>query len=494
MTRLLLLLALCLLVRVVALNADPPPWLSWSMALDTDEGFYTLDARHEVLFGTPAPGDFHDRLLSPLLSVLQQSVFSIFGPGLIPARLLSVTFGLLTVAVFWLGLRFAYDDTTASWGALLLGLSPPVALYSRLALQETPTAFWLVLAFTLWAVGRRATGQQQPALLLLSGIALAAAVMFKALALLALPAFLLAWNSPSPDLPQDFPPQAPLPFRRGRGGRRPGWGLLGFVLAVGLYVLLWTLPHHAELARMSAFYWHTQYAPHSWHRLMFNIRQGLIGRERGLLPYLLILMPVPCLLALGSIRRHTHPAPPLLGVGAAVFVVWLLCGVLFCLLSSYAPDRYYVLFYPALAGLAALGAARLNRHGQAAALTLFVGTSGFWYARAWTGRTFARQTAAMTLAKTLPPGSLLIGETAPALCSGTTFRAAPVQPELSNDDRPVEQLGADYALVTRTPGSQAWWQAHDPGVVDPARRVLTLSLGGRWNTVVDVYAVRKKTP
>ena len=157
-----LLLLACLIVRLVALDADPPPWLSWSTGLYTDEGFYTLDARHEALFGTWAPGDFHDRLLSPLLSLLQQVVFALGGVGLAPARLLSVGFGLLTVCVFWLGLRRAWGARAADFGALFLGLAPPFALYNRLALQETPTVFWLALAFTLWVLWRAAAGAVCP--------------------------------------------------------------------------------------------------------------------------------------------------------------------------------------------------------------------------------------------------------------------------------------------------------------------------------------------
>jgi 4-amino-4-deoxy-L-arabinose transferase-like glycosyltransferase len=182
------LVFLCLLVRLVALGADPPPWLSWSTGLYTDEGYYTLDARHEALFGTLAPGDFHDRLLSPLLSLIQQGVFEVFGAGLLQARLLCVLFGLLTIAVFWLGLRRAYDDRTADFGALFLGVAPPFALYNRLALQETPTVFWLVLAFTLWAYGIK----------WVSGAALAAAIVFKGLAIVALPV-LLVRVSPAPN-------------------------------------------------------------------------------------------------------------------------------------------------------------------------------------------------------------------------------------------------------------------------------------------------------
>ena len=40
-----------------------------------------------------------------------------------------------------------------TFGALFLGLAPVFALYNRTALQETPTVFWLTLAFTLWAYG-----------------------------------------------------------------------------------------------------------------------------------------------------------------------------------------------------------------------------------------------------------------------------------------------------------------------------------------------------
>ena len=119
---------LILLVRLAALDADPPSWLSWSTGLYTDEGYYTLDARQEALFGTLALGNFHDRLLSPLLSLLQQAMFDLFGVGLVQARLLDVCFSLLTIGIFWLALRWAYDTRTADYGALFLGLAPPFAL------------------------------------------------------------------------------------------------------------------------------------------------------------------------------------------------------------------------------------------------------------------------------------------------------------------------------------------------------------------------------
>ena len=444
------LLLLCLLVRLAALDADPPPWLSWSTGLYTDEGYYTLDARHEALFGTLAPGSFHDRLLSPLLSLLQQGVFEVFGAGLRQARLLNVCFSLLTVAVFWLALRRASDNRTADFGALFLSLAPIFALYNRLALQETPTVFWLTLGFALWTYGVK----------WLPGAAIAVAIVFKGLALIALPSL----------------------FARRSALARENWG--GGVLLF-LYLALWYAPHHAELARMATFYRVHQMQPQSLMSLWLNLRRGLIGGERGVVPFLLALLPVPCLLAVWKFwQRHTWTDAD------KYLFIWLACGLLFCLLSSYAPSRYYVLFLPPLAGLAARGLADWKRPVRIAAAALFLVTSGVWYGLAWTGRTDTRREASGELARLLPPGSVVIGEFAPALCLDTPFAAAPVQPGLSNDDHPVERLHAAAVVVTRTPFWQNWWSARYPGIIQPSHKIATLTLGGSRRYMEDVYSVK----
>ena len=466
---------LCLVVRLAALQSDPPSWLSWSTGLYTDEGFYTLDARHEALFGTMAPGNFHDRLLSPLLSIMQQGVFSVFGPGLLPARLLCVGFGLLTVLVFWLGLRRAYDSRTADLGALFLGLAPPFALYNRLALQETPTVFWLALAFALWAQSGRVTK-------FLSGASIAIAIVFKGLAIVALPVLLIG-------------PLAPILGRQIRKRNylpafcmaSQNWGRGAFLLVFALYFALWYEPHHAELARMAAYYRIHQMQPHSALSVWLNLRRGLIGGERGVVPYLLALTPIPCLLAGYKIGTRSTQTP-----SDCYLAVWLICGVLFCLLSSYAPSRYYVLFLPPLAGLAARGLAGWKRNAQIAAVALFLLTSGLWYGAAWAGRTETRRDASRELTRLLPPGSVVIGDLAPALCLDTPFAAAPMQPGLSNDNYPVERLHATEVAVTRTLFWRNWWQARYPGVIQPSRRIAAFTLGGPRRYIVDVYAVTHK--
>ena len=455
------LAVLCLAVRLIALNADPPAWLSWSTGLYTDEGFYTLDARHEALFGVPAPGNFHDRLLSPLLSVMQQGMFALLGPSLLSVRLLSVVFGLLTVAVFWLALRRAYDARTADFGAFFLGLAPPFVLYNRLALQETPTVFWLSLGFLLWTQGRG----------LLAGMVFGLACVFKSLAVIGLAA--LGVGVP------------PAPNNGGVRLFRIAPPLLGAGGTLLLYLAFWYWPHHAELARMATFYRVHQMQPHSVVSLWLNLKRGLIGGERGVFPYLLALLPVPFLLAarmLGRWRQWTQADKYL--------ALWLGGGLLFCLLSSYAPSRYYVLFLPPLAGLAARGLAGWKRPAQIAVAGLYLATSGLWYGAAWAGRTNARAEAGLELSQMLPAGSVVVGEFAPALCLDTALKSAPVQPGLSNDDQPVERLSAAAVAVTRTPYWENWWQSRYPKIVQSSHRIATFTLGGSRQYVVDVYQVK----
>ncbi len=463
------LLIVCAVVRLAWLSSDPPPWLSWSTGLYTDEGFYTLDARHEVLFGTWAPGNFHDRLLSPLLSLLQQAMFTVFGSSLLTARLLSVAFGLVTVLLFWLALRRAYDARTADFGALLLGLAPPFALYNRLALQETPTVFWLVLGFLFWTQGRG----------LFAGAALGLACVFKGLAVIALPVLWTAGVPPTPnnggarEVPRAAFLSALTPPLLGAGG------------ILLLYLALWYAPHHAELSRMATFYRVYQVQPHSLVSLWLNIQRGLIGGERGVVPYLLALASVPCGLAICQCLKWREWTP-----SDRYLAVWLACGLGFCLLSSYAPSRYYVLFLPPLMGLAARGVAGCRRPVQAAAVSLFLLTSSVWYGLAYAERSEARLAASREMARLLPPGSVVIGEFAPALCQDTSLEAAPVQPGLSNDDHPVERLGAAAIVVTRTPYWTTWWTARYPGALTPSHKLATWTLGGSRHYVVDVYAVK----
>ena len=237
---------------------------------------------------------------------------------------------------------------------------------------------------------------------------------------------------------------------------------------------------------MATYYRVHQMQPHSWHSLRLNVRRAFDGGERGVFPFLLATLPVPCGLAVWGLwkRRGWDAAERFLAL-------WLAGGLGFCLLSSYAPSRYYVLFLPALAGLAARGLAGMRRPVQAGAIAVFLLVSAAWYGVSWAQRSCARRDASRELAQTLPSGSVVAGDFAPALCLGTPFAATTVQPGLANDDRPVERLKATHVVVVRNAQSwQDWWRARYPDIVQPSRRVATFEFGGTRHYMVDVYAVK----
>ena len=128
---------------------------------------------------------------------------------------------------------------------------------------------------------------------------------------------------------------------------------------------------------------------------------------------------------------------------------------------------------------------------QAVAVAAFLLTSAVWYGAAWAGRSYARRDAGQELSRLLPPGSIVIGEFAPALCLDTPFAAAPVQPGLSNDERPVERLKATHVAVTRAAIWRDWWWTRYPNIIQPSHRVATFELGGARHCEVDVYAVKE---
>ena len=484
------LILACLLVRLVALDADPTPWLSWSTGLYTDEGFYTLDARHEALFGSSAPGSFHDRLLSPLLSVLQQGVFVLFGAGIVQARAPSVVFGLLTVFVFWLGLRRAYGERTADIGALLLGLAPPFALYNRLALQETPAVFWLALAFMCWAYGAR-----RPAFYALAGLSVSVALVFKGLAIMAAGALLAPPAPNNGGAGEEKKEEEGADREKGAASSAPTGisslappllGAGGAVVGLALYAAFWYAPHHADLSRMATYYRVHQMQPHSWHSLGLNVRRAFRGGERGVFPYLGATLLVPCLLVgWGCLQRRAWSAAD------RYLAFWLLGGLLFCCVSSYAPSRYYVLFFPPLVGLAARGLLEGRRSMRIVAVTLFLLTSAAWYGVSWTECSYRQRDASRTLGHLLPPHSVVIGDFAPRLCLDTPFAATTVQPGLANDDHPIEKLHATHVVVVRNARYwQTWWRVRYPSVLQPSHRVASFEFGGTRHYAVDVYAVK----
>lgn len=462
---------LMIALRFALMTHDPPDWLSWSSGVYTDEGFYTLDARHRVLFGTLAPGNFHDSYVSPVLSAMQTGWFTWFGVSQVSARSLSVILSLLGLLMFWDMVRRRSGNTTANIALVFLGLSAPYLFYNCLALQETPAVFWVIAALWLIEIGRTSTTDARMRVAAVcSGLALVAAFGCKSLSLICLPAI---W----------------LDLRQCGSAQKVAFAL-GMTVGGAGYLLSCWLPHHAEIGRMSVYYLRHQFMPHTPMSLWLNVRRAIFDPDKGLVIYFFQFMTVPWIAVLRGASTKSR---------ADSAAVWLVTGVLFCACFSYAPSRYYVLFLPALCWLAALSLEKAPRRLWMVAVAAHIGLSGVIIGLSLrqagsTVRTGTKALDRLVAGDGVSRGSspLVVGEFAPELCIGTGFRSAPMQPGLSNDDHPIERLRPDYITVCRSPYWSGWWRTHYPSLPAPDRLAGVVTLDGPPSTArytVDIYRV-----
>lgn len=349
-----MLCVLLILVRVVALRSDPYLRLDWSAGLLTDEGFYIHNARNVALFGRARLDEFNNMLLSPLLHGVQVAVFQLFGVGAVQARSISVVCSLLSLALLWDGLRRVFSNRMAITTLLFLGFDHANLLFNRIALMDTPAALGAVAAFYAFVRGALAEKPLSKRMwLAVCGALLGVTLTNRTLCLYLLPVpfVALAWGP-----------------RRSTTARIDSVTVLvGLIVVLVLYAVLWYLPNRAEAAAMSRYYLFEQILPKSLTHLGQNIQHAILGDYRGIVPYLFRHMPVLFILALFGLTvsllgKHTRPGiivAPTANRAEVYLVTWLLLGWALLAVISYSPSRYYVTTYPALAACAALSLWRL---------------------------------------------------------------------------------------------------------------------------------------
>ena len=445
----ILLFAVFAAVRLAWLTMDPPNWLSWSAGLYTDEGFYTLDARHWVLFQHAALGNFHDSLLAPGLSAMQHAIFGFFGVSDLCARYLSVVMSLATLVLFWFALRRSFGEDTADIGTCFLGLLPAVVFYNRMALQETPATFFLVASLCARSYAdKETTATKRTVLECICGALAAMLILFKPLGLLALPALVLLGRSREQKI-------------------HVLTALAGAVAVLGLWFVVLYAPNHAELARMGSYYRGHQTLPGSVKTLWLDVKRGLVSPRSGLVPFLLFTCPVALgLAAYAGINYKTVKSAM-----SAVLVGWLACGVLYCLVMVYSPSRYYILFMPALSGLAAAACSNVRPAIKYSFVGLFSAMSLAWILVSFSQREFGMADARSAVTHLVPANALVVGDMAPALCMDSHVQASPMQPGLSNDKQPVETLKPYAIALVRSTTWDNWWTSRYPGILNSDDRL-----------------------
>jgi 4-amino-4-deoxy-L-arabinose transferase-like glycosyltransferase len=337
---LLIAVILMIVLRVVALRSDSYVRLDWSAGQLTDEGFYIHNARNVILFGHAQTDDFNNMLLAPLLHYFQVFWFEIFGVGAVQARMISVLCSLLSLWLFWKALRRIFGVKIALVGALFLGFDHTYLLFNRMALMDTPAALAAIASFYFFVLGVTERNRWWRAIcFFVSGVMLGVLLGIRSLC---------AWLIPAP--------VAAL----WAGSRKKEVIALsvGFILAMSVWVVFWYLPHFAEMTMMANYYRKNQLQPHTWARFGANIWVGFMGDFRGIAPYVFRHTPVLLTLAIlalffGRIALKDIKQDCADWSARKIVFIYLCCWFVFSwttfVIICYAPGRYYVPIYPAIA-------------------------------------------------------------------------------------------------------------------------------------------------
>jgi 4-amino-4-deoxy-L-arabinose transferase-like glycosyltransferase len=328
-------LSIMVLLRLIHLEADPPGGLTPSGTLYTDEGWYGRNAVVWSLTGHwYSPGDLNLAVNYPVVPLAEALAFRLFGLSLVSARLVAVAFFCLLLASLYGLIRLYAPLWVALVACLALAVNPTLFAFSRLALNEIPTAALALASAYLGMLGAR---RGWPGLLPLAGAAFAGAVLAKA-GWFALPAVLYGIARASPG-----------------GWKAVGRNLVlwaaGLGAVLGLYYLFLAWPYRQDLDYFNRIVVaRVDLAP------LALVRNGLLALYRAVrqdfLLYALCLWAGSILfLADGHFRAH-----PLLGVA----LLW--AGGRWAMLatSSYQPPRYFLAFFAPLGLLLALMAQYLQ--------------------------------------------------------------------------------------------------------------------------------------
>lgn len=378
------------ILRFVALRADNPTTIDFSLGQFTDETYYTMNARNQVLFGRPNLDEFNNMIMSPVLHLVHLANFEVFGVGATEARSVSAVFGLLTIlALFW-GLNRAFGLRVAALGMLLLGFDHIFLLFNREALMDTPSCFPAMVAFGCFVAALRSSRGFW--WLAACGVLAVLSVITRS-------------------------QQAPVilvPFLALFLCKRPKETLpvfVGLTVALGVYLIAWYLPHKAEINHINEYFKRTLWGPTSGGEVLKNVAaalfrpEGVVGYFARSSPWLMVGAVLGLILAsskkIDRPRRHTAtPTPdsqagegstlPPLGTegerrgwpaqpdgggtsseglevdpiierpAAAFLAAYLVLEMLAFAVVSYTPGRYMMIMLPPMAGLAAIGFMRLD--------------------------------------------------------------------------------------------------------------------------------------
>jgi 4-amino-4-deoxy-L-arabinose transferase-like glycosyltransferase len=140
-------------LRVVALDADPPPSMSSDIA--SDEAWWAHNARNRTLFGKWVLDDFNQGLFAaPLHTAMARLSFAVGGVSLKQTRMVSALSGLGTISLVGLILWRALGFWSGLAGMVILASDYLMLSYDRTGFVEPLPVFLMTLASALTLVPR----------------------------------------------------------------------------------------------------------------------------------------------------------------------------------------------------------------------------------------------------------------------------------------------------------------------------------------------------
>lgn len=147
------ILLLAAALRLYALTADAPIYLTRSQDLNTDGPNTIGFARDWVLFGVQPPPS-----QQPALTWLAYLFFSTLGIGYWQANVIAVSTSLLAIVFAAAFAHQQFGRRVAFFCALFMALNYPFLIYNRIPMVYTPLAGGLALALYCWGQGLRRPG------------------------------------------------------------------------------------------------------------------------------------------------------------------------------------------------------------------------------------------------------------------------------------------------------------------------------------------------
>jgi len=181
---------LILFLRVHKLEIDPPGRICYSSSLYLREGICLHDASRKNM-GKKTDADFKFNTVkhienNKILSYIQYVNLKFFSDTLKQLRIPYALLSVLGIYFFFLGVREEYPFIVALTACSLLGFNYIYVAYNRMAIEETPMIFLVLLSFFFWQKGLKKRLYR-----IITPFFIFLAIYIKSMALIIIPVFFL---------------------------------------------------------------------------------------------------------------------------------------------------------------------------------------------------------------------------------------------------------------------------------------------------------------